>query len=686
MKYSFVGAATFALLLAGCGGGGSSLAPSAVAVNPLVPTPTPSSPSSTPSAQAQVTIAIPAPATTSSRARHLRYVSSATNSLTFAVVGGATTVVPLTPTSPGCTAVAGGGRSCAISVSAPVGNAVSFVVSTFASADGTGNPLSTARFTEAIVSNQVNAIALTLNAVVSSLTVMLSTPTFTLGQTTTSTITVNAIDAAGKTIVIGSNSLVDANDNPLTISLSDSETAATHLSSTTVGTSAITLTYTGGTPSANTGSITASATSSAGPITTGAGGFSFGSSGTSTSYMSYNSSTACIAHVQYTNDVLPPNEGEFSTYGLDRTYWGGAKQFAAPVTGGGASTWSGFQTSWGRHQYDTYFGDPSDGLGYDPFTVTTDTAAPGSPTALRILAMPMPSAAHYSWAVLAGDHWPVAKETASFVVPAEGGSVSVNVDNPNGAQNNWTVGIGFQNSPVAFIGTLKSGGTPPSGNGTGGTNPWTISNVHIMVNGSAGQTVTPGSNDGGGFQAYHFPNYYSGVLDTDVNQEYGFFVSRIRLPSPLPALSPAFWTLETGGVPNINGALNRDELDIEEMFGATSGNQVNMNQIIWQQKQLPEATTMVSVPGTPSVNYHEYGVLVTPQGTSFFLDGNPIADHQSLPDGTQGSGDKELMLMFQVGAAGTWLDPNSNAATSNPWPQYMWSQWIRAYRPTTTGC
>jgi hypothetical protein len=682
VKYLITGAA-LALLLAGCGGGGgTSLMPSGSGLALGVPnaTPTPSS-TSTQSAQASVTISIPAPPAPSSRVRHVRYVSSATNSLTFAVVGGTTQIVPLTATSPGCTTTAGGGRSCAISVSAPVGPSVSFIVSTYASADGTGPALSTARFTEAIVSNQINAIALTLDAVVSSLTVALSTSNFTTGQATTSNVTVNALDAAGKTIVIGSNNLVDASDNPVTITLSDSETSATHLSATTVGTAAITLAYNGGTPSATTGSITAGASSSAGSIATGAGGFSFGTSSTTTASMSYNASTACIAHVQYTNNVLPANEGEFSTNGLDRTYWGGPHTRTLAPT----STWNGFEASWGRHQYDTYFGDSSDGLGYDPFTVTTDTAAPGSPTALRIEAMPMPANIANSLKVMANDQFIVTSASAPFQIPVEGGTLVVNVANPNSAQTNWTVGIGTASQSPTFIGTLTSGGATPSGNGTGGSNPWTISHIHIY-SGTAGTTITPGSNDSGGFRSYNFPQYYSGTLDTNVNQQYGFFASRIRLPNYLPALSPAFWTLATGGVQTVNGGLNRDELDIEEMFGATVGNSLNANQILWQQNTSPEGKGVYPFPnGTPQSDYHDYGVLVTSQGTSFYLDGNPISGDTGLPDGTQGSPDKEIMLMFQIGAPGSWLDPKSQAA-SNTWPQYMWTQWIRIYKPTSTSC
>jgi hypothetical protein len=43
------------------------------------------------------------------------------------------------------------------------------------------------------------------------------------------------------------------------------------------------------------------------------------------------------------------------------------------------------------------------------------------------------------------------------------------------------------------------------------------------------------------------------------------------------------------------------------------------------------------------------------------------------------------MLMFQVAAPGSWLDPNSLGKT-NPWPQDMWIQRIRAYKPSHKAC
>ena len=398
--------------------------------------------------------------------------------------------------------------------------------------------------------------------------------------------------------------------------------------------------------------------------------------------LSYNAATACIANVTYANDVLPAGAGEFGTNGLNRQFWGGVKsRTEAPI----ASWGPGFYPSWGRHQYDTYFGDSSDGLGIDPFTVTGDTAVSGSPQALRIMAEPMPANLKNSLTVLANDQWPVSIATESFAVPSEGGSLTVSVANPNGAQNGWKVGMGYANANVMFVGTLASGGATPSGNGTGGSNPWTLTNIHVFA-GAPGTTITPGVNDEGGLRAYNFPDFYSGALDANINLQYGFFVARLRLPNYLPALSPAFWTLETGGVPTNASGLQRDELDIQEMFGATSGNSLNAGDILWNNTFWPKPTGVYSFPnGTPQSDYHDYGVLLTPGSTTFYLDGVPISGHSGGPDWTQGSPDKEIMLMFQVAAPKTWLDTGSQGA-SNPWPQYFWAQWLRVYEPKSTRC
>jgi hypothetical protein len=110
--------------------------------------------------------------------------------------------------------------------------------------------------------------------------------------------------------------------------------------------------------------------------------------------IAYNSSTACVYGKLYSNNVLPAGEGEFATNGLDRTWW--SRYRGDGTQNKQLGNWvSGLATStWGRTQYNTYFGDEHDGVSTpadDPFYYGPDTGAPGNPTALRISAKPMPA-------------------------------------------------------------------------------------------------------------------------------------------------------------------------------------------------------------------------------------------------------------------------------------------------------
>jgi hypothetical protein len=442
--------------------------------------------------------------------------------------------------------------------------------------------------------------------------------------------------------------------------------------------------------------------------------------------MTYGSKSACVNHYKFMNTVLPENVGEFASHGLNMSYWGAQHSRSEPP----AATWAGFQTSWGAFQYNTYFGNANDGSGNTPFTVMRDTAVAGSPNALRILSEPMPKAMQNNPAY--GDGWTASNLTSSVLSPSAGGSITIPVAQANMTHQGWLSGIGRpknvggggEDDPqgVVFVGTVTAGGCTVnqySGQCTGGSTQITLSKVEYFE-GHSGTTIPNGAD----FQAWDFPGYYSGVLDTNVNQQYGLFVARMRLPQPLPGLSPAWWMLETGGVGQYNGQLMRSEWDVEEQFAADYGYDLNAGNILWNTGYAygcglncpaqnnttgPGATGVYPWPSTSTTNYssgyHDYAVLISPGGpafptgywnpgvyvennspyvgTTYFVDGYPIAGHIGEPDLTQGSPDKEIMLMFQIG--GGWLDPG-NQIGSDPWPQNMWVQWLRAYQPTATSC
>ena len=386
---------------------------------------------------------------------------------------------------------------------------------------------------------------------------------------------------------------------------------------------------------------------------------------------------------------IPGNNGEFDTLGFNRTFWTGTQTRTLSPQ----NSWPGLQTSWGRFQYDTYFGDSSDGSGNDPFGVAVDPVS--GVQALSILAELMPANMKANPAY--GGGYTATNLTGAIITPPAGGSITITVAAANITHQGWSSGIGRpaktagsgKDDPqgVVFIGTVTGGGCTINAGGQciGGSKNITLSNVKYYE-GGPGVTIPSGAD----FQDWTFPDYYSGTLDLNLNIEYGFFVARIRTPQYLPALSPAFWTLQTGGEPSSAGGIMRNEDDIMEMFGNTSGNALNAGQIRWNSggQFWPTPTGVYAWPyasGNPSTAYHDYGVLFSANSTTFYLDGNPIASHVGGPDWTNGSADKELMDMFQVGAPGTWLDGSSRGA-SNPWPQYLWTQWIRVYKPGSGSC
>jgi len=146
--------ATTGLVLAACGGGGSTM-PLSRAPNSV--------------GMASVTIRIDAPNTTSSAAsaakRRPAYLSAATQSITISVNGGTPVAQNLTSSGGNCSTPSFGATPvCTLVSSAPVGSdAFTFV--TYDAANGTGNVLSRNTVVQAIVAGQVNTVAVTLDGV-----------------------------------------------------------------------------------------------------------------------------------------------------------------------------------------------------------------------------------------------------------------------------------------------------------------------------------------------------------------------------------------------------------------------------------------------------------------------------------------------------------------------------------------
>jgi hypothetical protein len=204
--------------LAACGGGGGA---SSVPTQPSAP------PQNGAKGTAQITIRVPSAAQTSSSARRPRYVSAATKSLVISAGGSVVTVANITPTSPGCTPASGNTPLTCVVNADLTGGTVTVGFSAFDQPGGLGNKLSTASMSATITPGAVNPLAVTMNGVVTHLSVdfnynnVQGTAVQAIPQLIN--VLVNAQDGSGNTI-IGPGVYVDGQGNPVTITLSQDTT------------------------------------------------------------------------------------------------------------------------------------------------------------------------------------------------------------------------------------------------------------------------------------------------------------------------------------------------------------------------------------------------------------------------------------------------------------------------------
>ncbi|MDP9023957.1 MAG: hypothetical protein M3N13_01100 [Candidatus Eremiobacteraeota bacterium] len=232
---SLVAMSVLVFALTACGGGGSTGSiPNANIGSSAMKT-----------GSVALTIKVPS-ASAQSTQRRPAYVSPATQSISVTPRGGSTQLFAIGQSAPGCT-TPGGALTCTFSVSAPTGRNVAIVIATYANAAGTGTPLSSATVIATVISGQSNPVNATLNGVVTALSVALNPAAVPPGTPATVQVIVNALDASGNAIV-GPGVYADTNGNPVTISLSKTDSSnSTTLSQTmlTQPTSGVTLAYNG---------------------------------------------------------------------------------------------------------------------------------------------------------------------------------------------------------------------------------------------------------------------------------------------------------------------------------------------------------------------------------------------------------------------------------------------------------
>ena len=212
-----------ASVVAGCGG--SAAGP------PAAPAAFSAPQSQARMAKATMTLAVPRAA--AATGRRTQYVSVNANSLVVSVAG--TILATTALAAPACVNGGSGTLACTVTFNAPVGTSA-MTFATYASTNGSGTPLSLVTMSETIVANAVNTIALTLNGVPASVELHVDPPVVLVtSPPVAATVTVSLLARdASKALIVGPGAYADSNGNPLTFTLTSSDTTHAALSTTTI--------------------------------------------------------------------------------------------------------------------------------------------------------------------------------------------------------------------------------------------------------------------------------------------------------------------------------------------------------------------------------------------------------------------------------------------------------------------
>jgi len=162
-------------------------------------------------------------------------------------------------------------------------------------------------------------------------------------------------------------------------------------------------------------------------------------------------------------------------------------------------------------------------------------------------------------------------------------------------------------------------------------------------------------------------HYLTGGISTygHYTPTYGYFEASMQLPTG-QGMWPAFWLYDAG--------YSTEEFDvIEELDG-----QSITYQTAHQTSSTPQQQDVYSDPFNPTSGFHRYGLLWTPSGTTWYVDGVP-----GLQTSISDSKPMEIIINNAVGTSSSWPGaPNS----STSWPQTLYVRYLRGYSATSNSC
>ncbi len=180
---------------------------------------------------------------------------------------------------------------------------------------------------------------------------------------------------------------------------------------------------------------------------------------------------------------------------------------------------------------------------------------------------------------------------------------------------------------------------------------------------AGGLEITARRDAGGKWHSGLISSAYQDGVGHGFAQRYGYFEMRAKLPGGMGTW-PAFWLIGT------DKSKSASEIDVIEYYGGFP-KYFHITEHVWQgggHKLL--RATMATVPdGSLSNQYNDFGVLITPSETAFYLNRQKIWDTPTPAEYRQ-----KFYVLADLALGGGW----STAALGSP--QRMDIQYIHVYQ------
>ena len=150
-------------------------------------------------------------------------------------------------------------------------------------------------------------------------------------------------------------------------------------------------------------------------------------------------------------------------------------------------------------------------------------------------------------------------------------------------------------------------------------------------------------------------------------QQYGYFEARMRMP-PGPGIWGAFWLAANARQGDTSPAV---EIDVAEYYGKFPGTYHSVLHV-WgkgETKSHREQDVLTGVPeGSLSADFHTYGVEVTREAITYYLDRHEVGRVPTPPEH-----DKPLMLLVNLALGAGW------PIDRTPDPSHLLVDYVHAY-------